>query len=251
MKDTKDLFSNRSGDYRKFRPEYPIGFLDEIISLCHGRTQAWDCGTGNGQVAATLSRSFEFVKATDISVSQLENAFQAENIVYSVSRAEQTEFGPNSFDLITVAQAVHWFDFEAFFREVKRVGCQHGVLAIWGYGLLRIEPGIDQLIDGFYQKTVGDFWNEERKHIENAYSSIPFPFAELQLSSQYNIEKEFTPDSLAGYIGTWSAVKNFQKSRGYDPIPGLLKDLNANWGSGNSVKKAVFPIFTKIGKIHD
>lgn len=251
MKDTKDLFSYQSGDYRKFRPDYPPEFLEEIISHSGHRRHAWDCGTGNGQVAVSLGKYFEYVKATDISTSQLDNALQANNVSYQTSRAEQTEFEPGSFDLITVAQAVHWFDFDAFYSEVKRVGHPDGILALWGYGLLRIEPAIDRLIDNFYYKIIGSFWDKERKYIEDAYRSIPFPFSEIHLSTDYFIEKEFTRESLAGYLGTWSAVRNFKKSTGSDPIPGFLKELTSKWASTQETKKAVFPLFSRVGKIHD
>ncbi len=251
MKEAKDLFSQQSGDYRKFRPVYPPQFLEEIISVCRYRSRAWDCGTGNGQVAVSLSKYFEFVEATDISTSQLKNAQQVKNVSYRTSRAEKTEFKEGSFDLITVAQAVHWFDFGAFYKEVQRVGRPDGILALWGYGLLRIEPAIDQLIDNFYKDIVGSYWDKERKHIEDAYRSIPFPFKEIQLSSRYFIEKEFSLDSLAGYLGTWSAVRNFIKNKGFDPIPDLLKDLYLDWGSTADIKKASFPLFWRIGKIYD
>lgn len=249
MKDTKDLFSSKSGDYRKFRPEYPLEFVEEIVSLSPGLESAWDCATGNGQVATILADHFKSVCATDISSSQLENAVRHSHIQYEMSRAESTGFTKNSFDLITVAQAVHWFDFKAFYKEVRRVARKNGILAIWGYGLLRFNNEIDQQIDHFYRNTVGIYWDKERQFIEQSYKNIPFPFPEIQLSQEYTIKKDFSRESLAGYLGTWSSVKKFTETRGFNPIKGLLEDLIPYWGDPEKQLTAEFPLFTRIGRI--
>ena len=249
MKDAKDLFSSQSDNYRQFRPQYPPQLIEEIVSMCKNLDCAWDCATGNGQVAAVLADHFKSVRASDISGPQLENALKRSNIEYEQVRAENTEYQEDSFDLITVAQALHWFDFDAFFKEVHRVGKSDGIIAVWGYGLLRFDPEIDGLIDSFYNETVGDYWEEERKYIEDHYTSIPFPFAEMELQKPYFISKDFTIESLAGYLGTWSSVKKFIQSNGYDPIPRFIKRLSLVWGDPGKHRSAIFPVFTRIGRI--
>ena len=250
MKDPRDRFSDQSEDYLRYRPAYPTDFINDLVCFSTARSSAWDCGTGNGQVAALLSRYFKQIEATDISAQQLNKAMPVPNVNYSQCRAEKTPFAPNSFDMITVGQAAHWFDLAEFYREVQRVSRNLGILALWGYGLLRIEPAINDLIDRFYNETVGLYWDPERKHVEQSYQHILFPFEEIFLDKSYKIEKTFYPESLARYIGTWSSVQKFRKDRNFDPLPGFIEELNFLWSDGKETKTADFPIFARIGKIY-
>ena len=250
MKPVSDRFSENSGDYLKYRPSYPREFIKEIISLTEDRTNYWDCGTGNGQVAAQLAGYFKNVFATDISEGQLEQAIHKDNIQYSVTRAEKTAFPDNFFDLITVAQAIHWFDFKSFYSEAKRVSKKNGLIAIWGYGLVRFENSIDKSIDHFYRGVVGPFWDEERQHIDNSYSSIQFPFEEIKLNKPYHISKEFSLEEFVGYLSTWSAVKRYKEANDHDPVKQLSSEINAEWHQLGDKLIAKFPLFTKIGRIH-
>ncbi len=248
MKNVSDLFSEDSEGYQKFRPDYPIELVEEIISLVKARELCWDCGTGNGQVARVLSGFFKSVKATDISLAQLENSYRAANIDYAVGRAEQSSFPDDYFDLITAAQAVHWFDFSHFFKEVVRVSKNGGIVALWGYGLLRFDNELDPLIDKFYHE-LEPYWSKERKHIENGYKSIPFPFENISLSASYTIRREFSLEELIGYIETWSAVKNYSRRHQLNPVRELRQGISAIWKIKEERQLATFPIFTKIGRV--
>ncbi len=141
MNQGKDLFSAQSKQYASFRPTYPKELYDFILSHVKNRSIAWDCGCGNGQVANDLSPYFEKIFATDLSAKQIENAVAAPNIKYFISKAEQTSFPDKSFDVITVGQAIHWFDFPAFYNEVKRVSKPDAVLAVWGIFFIAYFPG--------------------------------------------------------------------------------------------------------------
>ncbi|MCB0375302.1 MAG: class I SAM-dependent methyltransferase, partial [Sinomicrobium sp.] len=154
MKNTKDNFSDQAKAYKKYRPEYPPELYKAVLALNSKRDACWDCGTGNGQVAVVLAKHYKRVYATDISENQLKHAEKRPNIRYGVCRAEQTGFEDDTFDLITVAQAIHWFDFEAFNKEIKRVSKDKGALCVWGYGLLQTEAGITKVIDRFYRETI-------------------------------------------------------------------------------------------------
>ncbi|MEM9143678.1 MAG: class I SAM-dependent methyltransferase, partial [Bacteroidota bacterium] len=167
MKEALDRFSGHSKSYKKFRPVYPQTLYTELLSHMDSRESCWDCGTGNGQVALALARYFQTVYASDISREQIQNAEQPKNVQFHVERAESTSFESNFFDLITVAQAIHWFDLDAFGKEVYRVSKNGGLLAVWGYGLLRISKKIDARIDAFYSGVVGPYWDRERRHIDN------------------------------------------------------------------------------------
>ena len=244
----KDNFSKQSELYRKFRPNYPSDLLEEILNLTKNKDFLWDVGTGNGQVAVALAAGFKKVFATDISAKQIENAVPKDNIIYSLQKAEITDFEPNTFDLITVAQAVHWFDFEDFYKEVQRVGKKEGILAIWGYGLLQISPDIDILITDFYTNTIGSYWDAERKHIDNAYESIPFPFKNIPLKKNYFIENEWTIEALEGYLYTWSSVQKYLDKHPESPIDSLMEAIRPYWKDGAKMPVR-FPIFTKIARL--
>ncbi|MBL1409357.1 class I SAM-dependent methyltransferase [Sphingobacterium faecale] len=243
----KDNFSNISDKYAKFRPTYPQTIYDFIYPLLSQRDIAWDCGTGTGQVALELAKDFNKVYATDISAQQLEHAPHADNIIYTVQRAEQTVFPANSFDLITVAQAVHWFDFDKFNEEVKRVGRPNSIIALFGYELINITPEIDAIIKNLYTHIVGSYWDPERKHIEQQYQTIPFPYRELETPEITNI-KLWNIDALLGYLQTWSAVQHYEKDKGSSPVKAIEHELRKVWGT-LEVRKVSFPIIFRVGRI--
>ncbi len=243
----KDNFSISSDNYAKFRPTYPQTIFEFLFPLLKNKDKAWDCGTGNGQVAQELCKEFQIVEATDISKQQIENAFLADNINYSIQMAERSTFEDNSFDLITVAQAVHWFDIDLFNEEVKRTAKPNGIIALIGYELNNITPEIDKIVYDFYKNIIGPYWDSERKHLENRYQSIPFPFKELETPDITNI-KLWKFDHLIGYLNTWSSVKNFIKKNGFNPIDEISKDLETAWGNAE-VRKVNFPIIFRVGRI--
>ena len=182
----KDNFSKQSAIYARYRPTYPQDLYDFILSHVTGKQSAWDCGTGNGQAAKELSKVFTKVFATDISQKQIDNAVHADNIFYSVQPAEQTDFPDNSFDLVTVAQALHWFRFDEFYKEVKRVTKPAAFFAGWTYSLLRISDEIDQLIEYHHYNTLSGYWDDERKYVDEEYRNIPFPFAKINSPCFYH-----------------------------------------------------------------
>ncbi|MCK0145080.1 class I SAM-dependent methyltransferase [Arenibacter sp. F26102] len=246
MKKALDRFSQQSKNYKDYRPTYPEGMFKYIYSFCNTRNTCWDCGTGNGQVAAVLSNSFKQVFATDISQQQINNAILKPNIHYSVQRAEKTIFPDHYFDLITVAQAVHWFDLPSFNKEVNRVLKPNGIIAIWGYGLLKINPEIDAIINHFYQHIIGAYWDKERDYIDQSYSSIPFNFNEVVIEKTFKIETQWTIDQLQGYFNSWSSVQNYKdKNKGDSPVEQLIMDIAPKWNTGH--QQITFPIFIRIG----
>ena len=177
----KDNFSRQSAIYAQYRPAYPQALYEFIFSQVANKEAAWDCGTGNGQAAMELSKSFAKVFATDISQRQINNAVLRDNISYSVQPAEKTDFPDNSFDLVTVAQALHWFRFDDFYPEVKRVTKPDGVFASWAYSLLRISNEINTLIEDHHYNTLNYYWDKERKYVDEEYRNIPFLLKKLLL----------------------------------------------------------------------
>lgn len=243
----KDNFSQQSHNYAKYRPAYPAELFEYLNGIVQHQQNAWDCGTGNGQIAHELAKYFDNVFATDISQSQLDNALQKDTIFYSVQPAEQTNFDSNFFDLVVVAQAIHWFDFERFYKEVTRTAKENALLCVIGYGKLKVSEQIDSLIADFYENIIGKYWDKERKYIDENYETIPFPFKEIPTPHFINTQ-DWTFQHLIGYLNTWSAVKHFIRQNGYNPIDKLQSELAQVWGN-DPTKQVHFPLLLRIGEI--
>ncbi len=83
-------------------------------------------------------------------------------------------------DLVTAAQAAHWFDWPRFAAEAVRVLRPGGVLAIWSYGNCEVAPDIDRLVADFFRDVVGPYWPRERRHVEEGYRDLVLPFPPLE-----------------------------------------------------------------------
>ncbi len=242
----KDLFSEQAKAYAQFRPHYPKELFDHLLMLLPAKDMAWDCGTGNGQVASVLADHFTQVYATDISRQQLNEAVQKANIYYSVQRAEKTLFAVNQFDLITVAQAIHWFQFEAFYAEAKRTLKPGGLIAVIGYGLVQTEKPLQKIIDHFYTKIIGPYWDAERHYIDEGLQTIPFPFTEMPMPA-FQITYTWRFEQLIGYMGTWSAVKHYVKQNQQDPVLLIKDSLQSAWGD-QTTHPFTFPVLLRVGR---
>lgn len=246
MNTPKDNFSKQAKGYAAFRPVYPQALYEYLFSQVKNFVAAWDSGTGNGQVADVLSTRFEKVYATDISDAQLANAVVKDNIIYKTERAEQTSFPDNSFDLITVGQAIHWFDLVPFYREAARVGKGGCIIAAWGYNLLRVSPAIDKIIDNFYFNVVGTYWDQERQYVAEAYENIKFPFNELA-TPKFEIKTSWDASQILGYLNSWSSVQHYIQQKGFNPVDLIEKELIQEWGK--EPRELSFPLFIRVGSI--
>lgn len=241
----KDNFSRDSDKYARYRPDYPEELFQYIFSKVNKYDYAWDCATGNGQVALKLVEKFSKIEATDLSEAQIKQAVTINNINYSVQLAEHTNFNDNSFDLVTVGQALHWFDFDRFFNEVKRVLRPDGLFVAFGYGLNSVTPNVELVMRRFYFDIIGQYWDEERKYIDDQYRSIEFPFRNTEYKSfSYNVR--WSVEHYLGYLNTWSAVKHFQKINKQNPVDKIENELKDVWGTNLRLVK--FPIFSVFAK---
>ena len=247
MKEIINNFSTGAADYAAFRPESPREIFDFLFGNVTNFNIAWDCGTGNGQVAATLAERFKLVYGTDISTDQLSHAQQKENIIYMEERAEKTSLPDNCIDLVTVGQAIHWFDFEKFYAEVNRVANKGALLAAWTYSLLKLTPAVDKVIEHFYQDITRPYWDKERHYVDDGYSTIPFPFEEIPVP-EFNIVKHWNMQQLVGYLRTWSGVKHYIKKEQSDPIPLIINDLQKAWGN-NELLEVRWPVHVRAGRV--
>lgn len=242
----KDHFSGASGDYQRSRPSYPEALFQFLAAHAPGRGCAWDCATGTGQAAQRLAGYFDQVIATDGSATQIANAVRDARIDYRVAMAESSGIESASVDLITVAQALHWFDIPAFFREARRVLKPHGVIAIWSYNLLTIEPAIDAVINHLYGPLLDAYWPPERRLVESDYRDIEFPFRQIATPA-FAMECHWTLEQLLGYLRTWSAVRRFQHERAIDPVIATGEALLPLWGEQETVRTIRWPMPVRVG----
>jgi ubiquinone/menaquinone biosynthesis C-methylase UbiE len=244
----KDLFSSHADIYAKYRPLYPKELYEFLLKHVYETNAALDCGTGNGQCAAVLAAHFKTVEATDISDKQIQQAVVKPNLHYHVCRAEQTPFADNQFDLITCATAVHWFQFDKFFTEMKRVAKNNAVFACWAYNLLKTDKDeLNKIIKEFYWQTIYRYWDPERSHVDAEYKTIPFPFEEIA-NPGFVTQTNWDLDTLRWYLLTWSAVQHYIHENKDDPLNELMKRINLTFD--NNIKlKITFPIFMRIGII--
>lgn len=241
-----DHFSARAADYARYRPGYPESLFAWLAQIAPGRDLAWDCATGNGQAAVGLSRLFTRVIATDASSEQLRHAERHRNITYQLSGGEKSGLPAGSVQLVTVAQALHWLDRERFYAEARAVLAPQGVIAVWSYGLMRVTPAIDPILDAFYRDVVGPYWPPERQLTEDGYASVDFPFVEIA-APPFAMTADLSLTAVAGYIGTWSATMRYREARGADPVPDLVAALTPAWGAG---KRAVrWPMSVRAGRV--
>lgn len=242
----KDHFSSQSAAYSRHRPEYPAALIRYVASLAPDRRLALDCATGNGQAAVALAEHFETVLAIDGSRSQLARAQAGERVRYAASLAERLPLRDHGVALVAAAQAAHWFDFDRFYAECRRVLVPGGVLAVWTYEKFRVDPAIDAVIDEFYSGVVGPYWPPERRYVEQGYRTLPFPWRE-ESAPLFALETDWDLQQVLGYLATWSAVQRYKDLRGEDPLPALAPELQAVWPNGG-YRRLRWPIHLRIGR---
>jgi ubiquinone/menaquinone biosynthesis C-methylase UbiE len=244
----KDHFSGHSSSYAAHRPGYPPELFAQLAALSSRRQRVWDCATGNGQAALGLAEHFTHVVATDASVKQLASRRSHVRIDYCAALAEAAPLADGSCDLVTVAQSVHWFRFERFYAEARRVLKPGGAIALWTYATFRIQADIDAPIEHFYNDIVGPFWPPERRYVEEGYRTIPFPFDELQLLPIV-LETHWGLNQVMNYIGTWSAVQRYRDAQRSDPLPELRTVLEPLWGAPETIRLVHWPLHMRVGRI--
>lgn len=197
-----------------------------------------------------MCKHFKQVVASDASENQIRNRFERRNIDYRVFPAEKTTLDDDSVDLVTVAQALHWFDFDRFYSEVRRVGKKSGVIAVWSYDMHKIQPEIDRISDrlNFGGNILGEFWSNEIRHVKEHYKTIPFQFKEIP-APDFKMETNWNLYQLMNYMETWSAVKKYQVEKKSDPLDLIRGELKNIWGDPQKQKPVVWKLSIKVGVI--
>ena len=244
----KDYFSGASEDYATFRPDYPVELVTYLASLSKSHGCAWDCATGTGQTAKNLATLYRTVIATDASETQLIEAQQLsdrKNIIFQKSRAEKSAIASGSADLITVSQALHWFDLDDFSIEVERVLKPGGILAVWAYDLMTVTPEIDEVVEYLYHTVLDGYWPSERKMIEDGYHDVSFPYKEIDVPT-FQMEQRWDLAQLIGYLKTWSSIRRQLKTTDGELVQAELSKITKLWGAAENKRTITWPLVLRV-----
>jgi SAM-dependent methyltransferase len=246
----KDHFSGHAADYSRYRPgAYPAALFKALAALVPDRERAWDCATGNGQAAVGLAEHFDRVDATDASAKQIDAARPHPRVHYAVAPAEASGLPDHSLSLVTVAQALHWFDLPAFYTEVRRVAKPEAVLACWCYGRCTVSLAVDAATERLYNGILGDaYWPPERKHVENGYRDLAFPFTQITPPA-HHLSMDWTLEAYVGYLRSWSATQAYIRKNGEDPVALVGEELMAAWGDRAASRPVQWPLTLLAGWI--
>jgi SAM-dependent methyltransferase len=243
----QDHFSTQADAYARFRPTYPDALYAWLASVAPARELAWDCGTGSGQAAVALAAHFARVMASDPSREQITHAVPHARVRYVVASAEQPPAEVQGADLVTVAQALHWFDLARFYPALRQVLRPDGVFAAWCYGPMTITPAVDAVVQDYYSNVVGAYWPPDRRHIESGYQTLAFPSAEIAVPT-FEMTADWTLEALLGYLDTWSATRRCLVATGSHPLTALRARLAQAWGTAEH-RTVRWPLFVRAAKL--
>ena len=241
-----DHFSGQAADYAVFRPRYPADFISHLAEAGPGRELAWDAGTGSGQAATLLAAHFRRVVATDASAEQIRHATPHPGVVYRVGREDACGLPDASVDLVSVAQAAHWFNLERFYREAARVLKPGGLLALWCYSLASVDPAVDAVVQAAYNGRLGAWWPPQRRQVDEGYRGLPFPYPELP-PRPWTMECRLSRPDYLGYLGTWSALAAARRATGVDPLPEIARRLAAAWPDPDEIRVVTWRLHLRAG----
>ncbi|MEM9007377.1 MAG: class I SAM-dependent methyltransferase [Cyanobacteria bacterium P01_F01_bin.86] len=242
-----DLFSDKSDLYAAARPQYPESLYTFLVSCTDSKKRVWDCAAGNGQASIALANYFTEVHATDLSQQQIANAMPKHNVFYSVQPAETTNFPEAYFDAVTVAQALHWFDLDQFWSEVKRVLKNGGIFAAWGYTDLCIAAEIDAIIKNNLLDIIEPYWSPRIHYLRNGYQDIAIPFEPIQVPSM-PMSVTWNLSELLRYMHTWSATRQYMKQYGMEFFEILTERLSSVWGQPEEKKTINIRFYAVMGR---
>jgi SAM-dependent methyltransferase len=240
-------FSRQAKSYARFRPEYPHALYDFLVQLVPSRRLAWDCGTGSGQAARALARYFERVIATDTSAEQLRYSAGPPNVSFRLGEAESGHFEQASVDLVTVAQAAHWFEPWAFYEAVNAALRPSGIIAIWGYGFFRISPEIDAILGPYGREFLRSYWSTGNRIVLEGYREFPFPFINVT-APRFEMSATWDLTRLKGYLDSWSAAQAYKDHIGRDPFDTIAASLSTAWGQAEQQRLISWDLTVLVGR---
>ena len=185
-----EKFSNKADNYAKGRPDYPVAVVDFIKTLIDEQPIIADIGAGTGKftkLIADLGYQVFAVEPNQDMFNQLQiTVADVPNAKTVLATSEATTLADQSIDIITVAQALHWFDLEKFKVECQRILKPNGwVVAMYNNGVdarnNQAQHRIDATKDFFVQPVIKEFrtpitYNREKwlaSAMSRSYSPLP------------------------------------------------------------------------------
>lgn len=248
MGKSHDYFSSKSNEYASFRPTYPDELIEVLAGFCKRKDLALDVGCGSGQLSVLLTKRFRSVIALDLSEEQIKRAAGHPAVTYRVAQAERTGLRNHTVDLITAAQAAHWFHFENFYKEAFRVLKGKGLLALITYGVVETDGEVGILLSHIYHKVLSPFWPAERRYVEDRYANIPFPLTEIKAPA-LAMRAHWSVRRLVGYMNTWSAVRNAETTLGEEAVAKVFSQLIESAGPADPILNIRWPLSLRIGHV--
>ena len=242
-----NLFDTKPEIYARSRPLYPDSLFEYLSSLCKEHQAAWDGACGNGQASVGLAQYFDVVQATDISKEQISNAIPNPKVKYSVQPSEHTNFLHDQFDLVCIAQALHWFNYDQFWPEVKRILKPGGIFTAWGYSWFSANNEIDDCINEKFLKIIEAWWAPQNKLLWDHYQNIPFPFEPLD-SPEINLSVEWDLDQLFAFLHSWSATRQRMEEKGTAFFLEAFDSVKALWGDRGKKRKVDLDFCILVGR---
>lgn len=244
----ENFFSPIAREYARYRPTYPPELFRYLASRVPGRSLAWDCATGSGQAAVGLVDHFQQVIATDISDELLAQAVPHPRISFRHADAVMSGIPAHAVDLVTVANAMHWFHGDAFEQEVRRVLKPGGVIAAWSFAFADISPEVDRLTRKVHNEIVDPFWIGPNHIVEHGYKDLQFGFAPV-VPPPIAMTSHWDLDQLEGYMRTWSASVKYLKQHGQDPVRLVHEELLAAWGDPEQAREVRWQLNLRVGRV--
>ena len=246
--------STQKMNYDIYRPKYPEEFFQKILDLLPSekRVNYLDIATGTGALIFPLSSHFSNISlGIDSSGSQIATAlkkvedFKLKNLQFNMMDVLEV---PNfiaknqisKFDLITIGQALHWFDIPVVLKMIKNeLLNENGILSVLSYACLGYEYNVkDQTKANLgYQRyqewyeIIEKYFDCDRGALMKGFEGSPFKEIFGNMEKDEKIYKNETTDvDFVKYLKTYSAYNCYcdknSKNAGYkDPILKLEEEI--------------------------
>ena len=244
----KNPFATEAAEYAHLRPTYPDDLFRFLATVVPSRDVAWDCATGNGQAATRLARHFGRVIATDESGEMIAQAPRDANVTYRVAEAEDSGLGDQTVDLVTVASAIHWFDLERFYAEVRRVAKPGGTIAVWTYYTPVFGSDVDAVIQRLVHDVLNAYWDKRLHYVVDEFHDLPFPFEPIG-APPFQTDMEWNMQDLLAYFETWSSSVKYREANHARPTSLIESDLARAWGDPQQRRNLHFPLYMRLGSV--
>ncbi|MEL0637130.1 methyltransferase domain-containing protein [Marinomonas sp. TI.3.20] len=237
-----------SGIYSRARPTYPAELYYWLSHQVKSSGVVWDAACGTGQASIDLAAYFDKVEASDISESQIAEATPHRKVHYQVFPSEKTNYPDHYFDAVCIGHALHWFDLDLFWQEVKRVLKPGGLLVCWGYNWLTVGEQEDLVISEHVLSHLSSYWPVQSRLLWNQYRDIQFPFEPIDVP-KFDLYCNWSVSQTMDFIRSWTAAQLLIQDEGDDFLVQANTVLRSVWSDPLHKKQIHLPFFVRAGRM--